>query len=116
MAEPGAPLPPGSFDTRVPTVIAVIAFTLTVATAAVGLRIYTRKYIINNMGFDDYFAVFALVSGRIQHKSASEKFNADRYEDSCSLMEPASRSAAVCTPPTPFSDDAACSMICLSAE
>lgn len=62
MAAPGAELPPGSFDTRVPTVIGVIAFTLAVATITVCLRIYTRKYIINRMGIDDYFAILALVS------------------------------------------------------
>lgn len=62
MAAPGTELPPGSFDSRVPTVIGVIAFTLTVATAAVSLRIYTRKFIVNQVGIDDYFAILALVS------------------------------------------------------
>ena len=55
-------LPPGSFDSRVPTVIVAIVVCLSVATTAVALRIYTRKVIINQMGWDDYFAVFALVS------------------------------------------------------
>ena len=54
-------LPPGSFESRVPIVIGVIILTLSVATIAVGLRIYTRKVILNSLGIDDFFAVFTLV-------------------------------------------------------
>jgi hypothetical protein len=55
-------LPPGSFDDRSPVVIGSVVFCLVVATVAVSLRIYTRKFVINQLGIDDYFSVFALVS------------------------------------------------------
>lgn len=57
-------LPPGSFDSRVPTVIGVVTFTLSVATLFVGLRIYTRAVVIKQLGYDDLCAVIALVGGR----------------------------------------------------
>jgi hypothetical protein len=61
MAMADAPLPPGSYDSSVPTTIGVTIFCLSVASAAVVLRTYTRAFIINKMGVDDYFAVASLL-------------------------------------------------------
>ncbi|CAI4213997.1 unnamed protein product [Parascedosporium putredinis] len=45
---------------RVDVTIGVAAFTLTVATAAVALRLWTRKTIVNRLGIDDACAAIAL--------------------------------------------------------
>lgn len=54
--------PPPNYDSRVPLVIGVSVWLMCVSTVMVGLRIFTRKFIIDQMGIDDYFAIFALVS------------------------------------------------------
>jgi len=60
MSEATAP-PPPNYDNRAGTVIAVSVFLMCVSTLFVGLRIYTRKVIKNEMGIDDYFAILTLV-------------------------------------------------------
>ncbi len=49
-------------ESRAATVIGVTAFVLTVATAAVTARVYTRAVLIKTFGADDWMAIFALVS------------------------------------------------------
>jgi hypothetical protein len=51
-------------ESRVPTVIGVVTFILTVTTLAVGLRIYTRAFVLRQLGLDDWVAVYSLVSGK----------------------------------------------------
>lgn len=61
MADTTAPLPPSSYDNKVPTTIGVTIFCLGVASAVVVLRTYTRGWITNQMGVDDYFAIASLL-------------------------------------------------------
>lgn len=61
MADPGAPLPPGSYDSRVSTTVDVTVFCLSIASVVVVLRTYTRGWIVNQMGVDDYFAIASLM-------------------------------------------------------
>jgi len=66
MADPGAPpmdptMIPGFHDDRSGLAIFCVVFCLTVATIMVGLRIWTRKFIINKMGMDDYAAIIAML-------------------------------------------------------
>jgi len=56
-------------ESRAPTVIGVVTFMLSFTTVAVGLRIYTRAFILRQMGLDDWTAIFTLVS--IIHRSES---------------------------------------------
>ncbi|KZL78555.1 integral membrane protein, partial [Colletotrichum tofieldiae] len=53
--------PPGVYptDSRVPTVIGVTSFVLSVAFLAVSIRIYIRLYVLRQFGVDDWAAVFA---------------------------------------------------------
>lgn len=44
-----------------PMVNAVLWVETVVAAVFVGLRVYTRKFILNNLGWDDYLSVVALV-------------------------------------------------------
>jgi hypothetical protein len=60
MADTTVPLPPGSYDTRVPTTIAVTVLSLTIASVVVVLRTYTRGWITKQMGVDDYLAIASL--------------------------------------------------------
>ena len=53
---------PASHKNQIAVVIGVTIFSLTVATIAVAVRTYTRKWIVDRMGIDDYFAIVALVS------------------------------------------------------
>lgn len=60
----GGPPPeliPGYYDDRSGLVIFCVTFCLVVATLMVTLRIWTRKFIINKMGADDWAAIIALV-------------------------------------------------------
>jgi len=60
---PEAPqLPLGAYDDRSRTVIGVVVFCLLFSTTMVGLRVWTRWKVINQMGYDDYFCILALVS------------------------------------------------------
>ena len=64
MADAGAPPPeliPGYYDDRSGLVIFCVVFCLAVATIMVGLRIWTRKVILNKMGADDWAAIIAMV-------------------------------------------------------
>ncbi|KAK0725554.1 hypothetical protein B0H67DRAFT_659165 [Lasiosphaeris hirsuta] len=54
-------LPPNALEDRAATVIGVVAFCLLFATCMVGLRIWTRKKIINQLGLDDYACVAGLL-------------------------------------------------------
>lgn len=62
-ADAGAPpaLPPNAFEDRSATVIGVSSFLLILSTILVALRLWTRKVIINQMGWDDYMIVCGLV-------------------------------------------------------
>jgi hypothetical protein len=55
-------LPPNAFEDRSATVIGVVTFCLFFATCMVGLRLWTRKKLINQLGIDDYACLAALVS------------------------------------------------------
>ncbi|KAI0018079.1 hypothetical protein F4780DRAFT_795424 [Xylariomycetidae sp. FL0641] len=48
-------------DDKSGALIATVVVCLTVATAATGLRIFTRRVVLNAIGYDDYLAVAALV-------------------------------------------------------
>ena len=48
-------------ESRVSTIYAVASFLMAWCVGIVGLRIYTRKFIINQMGIDDYLAIVSLV-------------------------------------------------------
>lgn len=64
MDNTGGPPPeliPGFYDDRSPLAIFCVVFCLAVATVMVGLRIWTRKVIINKMGMDDWAAIITLV-------------------------------------------------------
>ena len=63
-AAPAAPLallPPEFYDDKSWVAILVVVLCLAVATTMVGLRIWTRKVIINKMGMDDWAAIVTLV-------------------------------------------------------
>ncbi|KAK0639941.1 hypothetical protein B0T16DRAFT_288071, partial [Cercophora newfieldiana] len=53
-------LPPNAFDDQSGTVIGVAAFLLSLSTIVVGLRLWTRKIIIDQMGWDDYAIILGL--------------------------------------------------------
>ena len=66
MADAGGPptnpeLIPGYHDDRSGLAIFCVVFCLAVATIMVGLRTWTRRFIINKMGMDDWAAIIALV-------------------------------------------------------
>ncbi|KAK4208627.1 hypothetical protein QBC37DRAFT_296316 [Rhypophila decipiens] len=52
---------PGFYDNRSGLVIFCITLCLVVSTAMVSMRIWTRKFIINQMGPDDWVAIIAMV-------------------------------------------------------
>lgn len=52
---------PGYYDDRSGLAIFYVVLCLTVATIFVGLRIWTRKVIINMLGVDDWAAMITLV-------------------------------------------------------
>lgn len=56
-----APLPPSAYESKVHVPFAAVVVTLTIATAAVSLRTYTRGYMIRQFGMDDWAAIVALV-------------------------------------------------------
>lgn len=49
-------------DSRVPIVVGVTSFVLSVAFLAVSIRVYTRIFVIRQFGMDDWASVFAFVS------------------------------------------------------
>jgi hypothetical protein len=57
---PGPP-PPGIDlnDSRADTIIGVVCFVLSIATIALGLRIYTRRILLGKFGLDDWLACIA---------------------------------------------------------
>ena len=57
-------LPPGWDADHSGISIFVVVFCLVVSTVMVGLRVYTRRVIINQMGIDDWAAIVTLVSAR----------------------------------------------------
>jgi len=59
-------LPPWAFDDRSPTIIGVVVFCLLWSTTLVGLRIWTRKKILNELGWDDYACIAGLVSCHVK--------------------------------------------------
>jgi hypothetical protein len=84
-------LPPGFDDDKSWVAIFVVVMCLTVATTMVGLRIWTRKFIINKMGMDDWAAIVTLVwkCSQNPHAHSSVKYSADdgEYSFSRGLME-----------------------------
>ena len=48
-------------DDRADVVIGTVVFVVTLATIALALRIYTRKFLIKQFGLDDYAAIFSWV-------------------------------------------------------
>ena len=64
---PAPALPPNAFDDISGTVIGVVSFCLVWSTLMVGLRLWTRKVIINQLGWDDYMIVVGLVWFRRTH-------------------------------------------------
>ena len=52
---------PGFHDDRSGLVIFCVVFCLVVATTMVGLRIWTRAFILKKVGADDWAAIIALV-------------------------------------------------------
>ena len=60
-AAPPEALPPGTYDDKSWIAIFTVVLCLTVSTTAVGLRIYTRKFITKQMGIDDWAAIVTLV-------------------------------------------------------
>jgi hypothetical protein len=57
---PPPELIPGYYDNRSGLAIFCVVFCLTIATTMVGLRIWTRKFIIDKMGADDWAAIITL--------------------------------------------------------
>lgn len=72
-------LPPWAYESRAHVPVIAVAVTLSLATIAVGLRTYTRQYIIRYLGLDDYAAivalVFALGSGLMVASSMSKLYH-----------------------------------------
>jgi len=64
-------LPPGSYDSIAPTVVGTVVLCLVVSTVAVGLRLYTRRFIMKQVGIDDYLAIVALVSRDRRRRTAA---------------------------------------------
>ncbi|KAK0609242.1 hypothetical protein B0T14DRAFT_601099 [Immersiella caudata] len=62
--ESGAPpaLPPNAFEDATGKVIGVATFCLVISTLMVGLRLWTRKIIINQLGWDDYTIILGLIA------------------------------------------------------
>ncbi len=56
------PEAPGYEESREDVTHFVASFTLIIATIAVLSRVYTRKFLINQLGVDDYCAIVAWVS------------------------------------------------------
>ncbi|KAB5566657.1 hypothetical protein GE09DRAFT_743293 [Coniochaeta sp. 2T2.1] len=61
MSNTSNPIPPGSQPSQVPIAIGVTILCLSIASAVVVLRTYTRGWILNKMGTDDYFAIASLL-------------------------------------------------------
>ena len=59
-----AQLPPGVSpeDSRAGVTIGVVILVLTIASIAVGLRVYTRAFVIKQFGWDDFAAIASFVS------------------------------------------------------
>lgn len=72
----------GAYGGQGPMVNAVLWVEVVVGVIFVGLRLYTRKVLLNNVGWDDYLALAALV--RIDERQL--QFNtASAMTDKCTL-------------------------------
>ena len=49
-------------ESRVITIVAIVAFVLTIAATAVALRVYTRICVLKQFGIDDWAAIVTFVS------------------------------------------------------
>ncbi|KAM7193881.1 hypothetical protein V8F33_007567 [Rhypophila sp. PSN 637] len=58
--QPTPELPPWAYESRAHIPVITVVVTLSIATFAVGLRTYTRKYILDHVGLDDFAAIVAL--------------------------------------------------------
>lgn len=58
---PAPSLPPNASEDRAPLMIGIIVMCLIISTTAVTARIWTRKFILDQMGWDDYLTIFTLV-------------------------------------------------------
>lgn len=54
-------LPPNAADNLQPTIVGVCIFLMVWSTAMITARIYTRKFIIDSMGWDDYACIVGWV-------------------------------------------------------
>lgn len=54
-------LPPNAYDSLQPTIVGVCIFLMVWSTAMITARIYTRKFIIDSMGWDDYACIVGWV-------------------------------------------------------
>lgn len=61
MAAPAPTAQPGLYDSKGPQVVAVIILMPTLAFIVVGLRFWTRIFIVRNLAWDDWFAGLAIV-------------------------------------------------------
>ena len=52
---------PGEHDDRAPLIIGVITALMLISTLSVSLRIYTRKFLLDKLGLDDYLVIGGLV-------------------------------------------------------
>lgn len=55
-------MPPNAYDSMQPTIVGVCIFLMVWSTAMITARIYTRKFIIDSMGWDDYACIVGWVS------------------------------------------------------
>lgn len=58
--QPATELPPWAYESRAHIPVIAVAVTLSLATIAVGLRTYTRHFILRHIGTDDVSAIVAL--------------------------------------------------------
>jgi hypothetical protein len=52
---------PGDHDDRAPLIIGAVTALMLISTLSVSLRIYTRKFLLDNLGLDDYLVIGGLV-------------------------------------------------------
>lgn len=53
----------GPIETRGPVVFAVTTAMMVITTIFVGLRLFSRFYVVRRISWDDYFIILAWVSG-----------------------------------------------------
>ncbi|KAK1833688.1 hypothetical protein QBC39DRAFT_424720 [Podospora conica] len=80
---PGGPpaLPPNAYDSMQPMIIGVCAFLVVWSTVMITARIYTRKFIIDSMGWDDFACIvgYALTMSEAITVTHMTKYNLGRH-------------------------------------